>query len=527
MAVTARPAVQNADDSELVAAVRDGDDPAFELLFARYQARISAYVRGRVHDHGRAEDITQEVFIAALRRLRATDSDIAFKPWIFEIAKNACIDAFRRWSIAQEVSFDAEDAFDTADQWRLAATSPAPDVVMDDKLALADLCGAFGGLSQTHHDILVKRELEGLSYRQIGEQLRMSQAAVESTLFRARRRLGEEYEEISSGQRCARVRDMVDAASSVDPAGSRPRGSREQRRICRHVARCQPCRRYALHAGVDIGVASVPGTRISKVAALLPLPVFMRRRPDVEPVAPLIAPHAQAAQIVGSLDPAAVSGWGKAVLAAVAVAVAGMGAGAAVDKRDQLLDFGKRAPAVIAPSGDDASGNATRPGQQEPAEQRVPAGSTSAESPEVTGTSQRIESRAPATRARPGSKKTSPPPRGAQGRAPAKAAPSKPGTPKPKSARQDPVAASVKPIVRPLRKVVEGVDVEGGKKNVKLPEGAKEVTGAQAGVGAMVSGGEDASASGGSQQTAGKLVTGSDPVTAVRDVAGALTAGSG
>ena len=49
-----------------------------------------------VHDHGRAEDITQEVFMSALRRMRETDRPIAFKPWIYEIAKNACIDAFRR-----------------------------------------------------------------------------------------------------------------------------------------------------------------------------------------------------------------------------------------------------------------------------------------------------------------------------------------------------------------------------------------------------------------------------------------------
>ena len=73
-------------DSELVAAVRRGDDRAFEQLYSRYQRRIAAYVFGMVKDHGRAEDITQEVFISALRRMRDTDRAIAFKPWIYEIA---------------------------------------------------------------------------------------------------------------------------------------------------------------------------------------------------------------------------------------------------------------------------------------------------------------------------------------------------------------------------------------------------------------------------------------------------------
>ena len=92
-----RDADEPADsDQRLVAAVRRGDDRAFELLYQRYHRRIHAYVLGMVKDHGRAEDVTQEVFVSALRRMRATERPIAFKPWVYEIAKNACIDVFRR-----------------------------------------------------------------------------------------------------------------------------------------------------------------------------------------------------------------------------------------------------------------------------------------------------------------------------------------------------------------------------------------------------------------------------------------------
>ena len=96
-------------DHQLVRDVRRGDDRAFEVLYARYQRRITAYVYGMVKDHGRAEDITQEVFVSALRRMRQTERPIAFKPWVYEIAKNACIDAYRRGRRAEEVSFDADD----------------------------------------------------------------------------------------------------------------------------------------------------------------------------------------------------------------------------------------------------------------------------------------------------------------------------------------------------------------------------------------------------------------------------------
>ena len=96
--------VSHATERQLVAPSREGDDRAFEELFARYRRRISAYVYGLVNDHGRAEDITQEVFISALRRLRETERPISFKPWIYEIARNACIDEFRRLSRASRVS---------------------------------------------------------------------------------------------------------------------------------------------------------------------------------------------------------------------------------------------------------------------------------------------------------------------------------------------------------------------------------------------------------------------------------------
>src|SRR3954471_2650455 len=172
-------------DHKLVARLRRGDDRAFEALYERYHRRIHAYVFGMVKDHQRAEDVTQEVFFAALRRMRDTERPIAFKPWVYEIARNACIDSYRRTSRADELSYDAEGGLGSGDHLRLVSSDQEPDVAVESKQKLDDLCGAFGGLSETHHQILVLRELEGLSYREIGERLGMSRPAVESTLFRA------------------------------------------------------------------------------------------------------------------------------------------------------------------------------------------------------------------------------------------------------------------------------------------------------------------------------------------------------
>ena len=185
-----READEAADsDQRLVAAVRRGDDRAFEVLYHRYQRRIHAYVVGMVKDHGLAEDVTQEVFVSALRRMRETEQPLAFKPWLYQIAKNGCIDAFRRSRRAEEVSYDADDGLAPADHSKLVGSGPSPDAAVAAKQDLESLCGAFGGLSETHHEILVLRELEGLSYQEIADIVKAPIGTIMSRLSRGRARL--------------------------------------------------------------------------------------------------------------------------------------------------------------------------------------------------------------------------------------------------------------------------------------------------------------------------------------------------
>ena len=371
---------RTAADLELVAGVRTGDDRAFEELYRRYQPPIAAYVAGMVRDHALVEDVTQEVFLSALRRLRdGSEREIQFRPWIYEIAKNKCIDAYRRRRHTIEVSFDAHEAIGADEHGRLAGPRPTPDDAVDDKLAIDNLCGAFGGLSPVHHEILVLREFEGLSYREIGDRLGLSRAAVESTLFRARKRLSEEYGQLVSGERCQLVRRTVDTVRGIEGGGLRA-----QRRIARHLAHCQPCRRYARLAGSDLGAAAQIGrarAATARIAALVPLPAFLRRRWDGEEAtppligSPAVRPAAQSwAHVAGSIDPALVTGWTKAIATAATVAVAGLGAGSAIGERAGLPPYGSfgspgvpavgwgSEPAASSPGASAARQTSGRPG---------------------------------------------------------------------------------------------------------------------------------------------------------------------
>jgi RNA polymerase sigma factor (sigma-70 family) len=332
-------------DSALVSAVRSGSDRAFEELYGRYRRRISAYAYGMVSDHGRAEDVTQEVFISALRRMRATDRPIAFKPWIYEIARNACIDSYRRTTTrAEEVSYDHDGALGPADSRRLVAVGSAPDDAVESKQQLRHLCGAFTGLSQAHHEILVMREFEGISYAEIGERMGLSRPAVESTLFRARRRLAEEYEELVSGRRCERVQEILSAASE------KALGARDRERLARHLSYCQPCRRHA-HALEQPEPATRRRALAGRLAAIIPLPL-LRHRPEAQAgsIDYAATPGTLAMQLsagVGALEPLN-AGWTKTAAAVAAIAAGGLGTGVAT--HGDPVSIMRKATALVAPA---------------------------------------------------------------------------------------------------------------------------------------------------------------------------------
>jgi RNA polymerase sigma factor (sigma-70 family) len=354
-------------DCDLVEAVRDGDDSAFEELYRRYHDRIAAYVRRMVRDPARAEDLAQDAFFSALRRMRATDSEIAFKPWIFEIARNATIDHWRRASRAEEVSVE-DDQLRPSDRGRLIG-SAGPHSALVDKERFDHLRGAFDELSDVHTRMLVMRELEGLSYREIAEKLDLSRSSVESALFRARRRLESEYADISEGRRCVAMRTvMARLAEGL-------RDKRDETRLARHARRCHVCRRRARELGVE-PLAPLPSLR-QKAAALLPLPLFTRRGGD--------AAHGGLSSLLpaGAQVTTAVAERAAAIVAAAALAGAGgmalSGDEPPVGERDgsQKQRIEQRAPA--SKSHAERAGASARPSAQGEVGARNEAGSARGE----------------------------------------------------------------------------------------------------------------------------------------------------
>jgi RNA polymerase sigma factor (sigma-70 family) len=336
--MVAATASTEAREEELVAAAQSGSPEAFEGLFRRYRDRITAYVRSSVRDEGRAEDLVQEIFFSAHSRLSSLEHPGAFRTWLYQIARNACLDEARRRSRQEDLILGWEE-FPPPDE-RIVIHNHGADRALSQKEELADLTQALDGLPQSQHEALVLRELEGMSYDEIGRRMRLSRHAVESVLFRARRGLKGEYSEIQTGRRCRRMQLlMADIAEGMGDL-------RERRKLIRHMRDCSPCRREAARLGLA-GLAVPSDERhgleraFSRVAAFLPLPAFFgRRASEAEQFsgASSFAAQAQGAAIqltaIGSDH--VVSAIHKAAAVMAAVAVVG-GGGVAMQKAGVTL----------------------------------------------------------------------------------------------------------------------------------------------------------------------------------------------
>lgn len=142
---------------------------AFADLFARHRASVWGFFRRRVWDAARAEDLTQETFVALLKSAPRYEVRAPFRSFLFGIAFNLLAEERRRARHAG-----------TADELPgLAANTPDLDVVVHVRQAIASL-------DPIDRDVLLLREFETLSYAEIAAALDVPVNTVRSRLFRAR-----------------------------------------------------------------------------------------------------------------------------------------------------------------------------------------------------------------------------------------------------------------------------------------------------------------------------------------------------
>jgi RNA polymerase sigma-70 factor (ECF subfamily) len=170
-------------DGELVKAVIEGREGAFEVLHDRYRERIYRFALKRLRDATEAEDVTQEVFLQVHRCLASFEGRSSLLTWMFGIAHNQVCRRFRRQRPPM-VSVDDTNTFEV----------PAQEVPAErriDAARLLDRCQEVleEEVSSTQQMVFRLRYAENRSTRDIAKRMGKSNQAIKIGLFRSRRAL--------------------------------------------------------------------------------------------------------------------------------------------------------------------------------------------------------------------------------------------------------------------------------------------------------------------------------------------------
>jgi RNA polymerase sigma factor (sigma-70 family) len=157
------------------------EDEATRLLYERHQRKILSFCQHQLGNREEAEDATQITFLNAFRGLKRGTSPEFESAWLYKIAHNVCLTKQRNSHRRRLVEAPS-------DLGLIEEVVPAHEGESDE---LFGLTNALRAVPEQQRRALLLREWKGLSYREIADEMRLSQAAVETLLFRARRSLAE------------------------------------------------------------------------------------------------------------------------------------------------------------------------------------------------------------------------------------------------------------------------------------------------------------------------------------------------
>jgi RNA polymerase sigma-70 factor (ECF subfamily) len=172
-------------DSELLEAARRGDTRSLETLLERHQAQVYRFGMKMCRDPEDARDVLQDTLLTMARNVRDFRGASSISTWLYTIARSFCIKKRRRSKFApeRERSLDTEAAPDAA---RLADPAMGAEEALAGKEVRQALERGIRALEPIYREVLLLRDVEGLTASEVAEVLGVSVAAVKSRLHRAR-----------------------------------------------------------------------------------------------------------------------------------------------------------------------------------------------------------------------------------------------------------------------------------------------------------------------------------------------------
>lgn len=176
-------------DAQAVARARGGDTEAFRALVERYSPlvhRVAYRLTGSEHD---ADDVVQETFLRAYRRLDLFEDRSQFGSWLYRIASNCAYDVLRS-RVRHDRRFEAGgDDEDGVDQDRFPSGDPSPERLAFGSEVRRRMEVVLARMSPAERSAFVLRHFEGFSIEEIGRTLDLDQSATKHSIFRAVRKV--------------------------------------------------------------------------------------------------------------------------------------------------------------------------------------------------------------------------------------------------------------------------------------------------------------------------------------------------
>ena len=167
-------------DEVIVERALGGDAEAFGELVRRWERRIFALSYGMLGREEDARDATQETFLAAFRNLRGFRGEAKVSSWLHRIAVNQCLTRQRRAKVRNESALEEEE--DGAARFAVPLEQ-SPANVVEERQRKAAVRRALGGLPVELRQIVVMKEFEELTFREIAEALDLPLSTVKSRLY--------------------------------------------------------------------------------------------------------------------------------------------------------------------------------------------------------------------------------------------------------------------------------------------------------------------------------------------------------
>lgn len=177
------------EEAQVIERVLAGDVNAFEELVTQYEKPVYNLALRMTDNAEDAADMAQEAFIKAYNSLSNFRGDSKFSVWLYRIVSNVCLDFLRRQSRRSTLSLSIEDEDGEDAQLDVPDDSMSPEAQLEKTLTREAVREGLKQLPEDSRQILLLRELQGLSYDEIAQALDIGVGTVKSRIFRAREKL--------------------------------------------------------------------------------------------------------------------------------------------------------------------------------------------------------------------------------------------------------------------------------------------------------------------------------------------------